>query len=136
MIRVTLAAFAVLALAGCVTPVTHDGDRFRYAEATFHGLNAIDQAQSINAISRDCYIERDHLTSSMFGPKPESKDFVLWGVAISGAFHLFNRLEWVQDRPALRATVDAVLIAAKGYTVARNHNIGMRVAGDNAACSP
>jgi hypothetical protein len=128
-----LALFAALAVTGCVSAPLED-DRFGAAEVTFHALNAVDQAQSINAISRDCYREVDWLTADVLGPKPSSSEFVLWGVAISAAFHVFNRLEWVQERPALRATVDAVLIGAKGYVVARNHNIGMRVSGPNKAC--
>lgn len=133
MIRAALAACAALLLAGCVSAPMED-DRFHVAEFTFHTLNAIDQAQSINAISHDCYREVDPLTSGLLGDKPTSGQFVAYGLAISLVFHVVNRLEWVQDRPALRAVFDALAIGAKGYTVAHNHNIGMRISGANGAC--
>jgi len=131
MIRAAIVAAAALVLSGCSSV-----DRWTAAESTFHALNVIDQAQSINAIARDCYLERDPVTSGLFGDKPASGQFALYGLAISVVFNAFNRAEWVQDRPALRAVVDILAIGAKGYAVAHNHSIGMRVAGDNAACAP
>lgn len=118
-----------LALSGCATL-----DRYEVAETTFHTLNAIDQAQSVNAISHDCYHEADPFTSQLLGQKPASGDFALYGLVISLAFNAFNRLEWVQERPALRATVDVLAIGAKGWQVAKNHSIGMRVSGANTGC--
>lgn len=127
MIRATLAALAVLMLAGCAT---------RADEKIFHALNAIDQAQSIHAISRDCYIERDPITSNLLGKKPAAGAFVAYGLAISTAFTLINRTEYMEDHPRLRTVFNVLAIGAKGYAVAHNHSIGMRMAGNNGACSP
>jgi hypothetical protein len=105
------------------------------AETTFHVLNAVDQAQSINAISNDCYNEVNPTTRALIGDKPSSSEFVVYGLAISLAFHAINRLDWMQDHPALRVAFDAIAIGAKAVTVAHNHNIGMRVSGANSACA-
>lgn len=113
-------------LTGCATE-----SRFQAAEATFHALNFIDQAQSINAISKDCYREADPFTSRVLGEKPSSQEFALYGIAISFAFNAINRMDWMQERPKLRATFDAIAIGAKAYTVVNNHQIGMMVAGSN-----
>ena len=108
----------------------------RADEVIFHGLNAVDQAQSINAISRDCFHEVNPVTRGLLGEKPSSGEFVAYGALLSLAFHAFNRLDYVQERPALRTTVNVLAIAAKGYAVARNHDIGMRVSGRNPGCEP
>lgn len=129
-VRAAMLAALMVGLTGCAS----NNVGFHVGEAAFHALNAVDQAQSVNAISHDCYVERDPLTRGLLGPKPEAKEFALYGLGISLAFHAFNRLEWVQDRPRLRAVVDILAIGAKGYAVARNHSIGMRISGDNAAC--
>jgi len=128
VIRVTVAALALLSLAGC--------GQLRADEVAFHVLNTADMAQSINAISRDCFHEGDAFTSRILGDKPSSGEFALFGAAVSLGFHAFNRLDYVQERPKLRLAVNLLAIGAKGWQVAHNHDIGMRVSGSNPGCAP
>jgi hypothetical protein len=134
VIRAAL-ALAVLLLTGCVEGPQRI-DKFSAAELTFHSLNAIDQAQSINAISHDCFREVDPLTSRVLGDKPSSTEFALYGAAISLGFHYLNQSDYVTARPKLRVVLNLFAIGAKGYAVARNHSIGMRASGSNPGCAP
>jgi hypothetical protein len=125
VIRATLAALAVLVLAGC------SANRFAIAESGFHALNGIDIAQSIDGISRGCYVEVDRLTSRALGSKPSEAEFALWGLAVSAVFHGINRLDWLEERPKLRAAFNVLAIGTRAYVVQRNHDIGIRLGQPN-----
>lgn len=115
---------AALALTGCAS----------LPENTFHALNAVDQMQSINAISHDCYREVNPVTRGLFGEKPTSGEFVAYGLAISVGFHYLTRMEFFDSHPKTRAILTALAIGAKGWQVAHNADIGMNVTGQNEAC--
>jgi hypothetical protein len=126
--RVAL-VLALLALTGCASIPKH--------EQVFHALNALDQAQSVHAISRDCFQEVDPITRDLLGAKPFSGEFVAYGAAIATGYHYWNRYAEANDiSPRVRFAVHAVALGAKVFIVARNHERGMRPWGRNPGCAP
>lgn len=131
-----LAAVAALCT-GCasLSDGPHQSGAFTAEEIAFHTLNGVDAAQSINAISHDCYREVAPVTRDLLGDKPEPGAYVAYGVAVS---LLFNAAQvWMTDhdvKPWIRHTVNLTALVVKGYAVAHNASIGMHVSGPNEAC--
>lgn len=112
-------------------------DKYVIAESTWHALNVLDTAQTLNiASSPECFSEADPLTRSIIGKHPGKSEVVAIGVAYSLAFHYIGR--WLKSKAEedpdsgwvdARAGWTVLSVGTKALTVGRNHAIGLRPFG-------
>lgn len=78
-----------------------------------------------------------HGTHALLGGHPEPESVIAWGIAASVARYLDSR--WLDSRDwpdGVKLALRSVDLSHKGYTVARNHDAGIRPFGDNLSCAP
>ena len=104
------------------------------SERAWQAMHLVDVAQTISGAARDaCFFERDPFTRRLIGRQPSTEAVIAWGVGVGVAHYALDRWltnsghadkKWVQ-------ILRAVDLGAKGFTIGRNHQIGIRVFGDN-----
>ena len=101
-------------------------------EKTFQTLHAIDFLQTYNATDDSCYFEADPITQRLIGRDPSPGEVVLWGVGVAVLHHWVSREMRENGVPKwAQTTFDLLTIGGTGYTVASNHENGVRMFGDN-----
>ena len=124
-VRITSTAGILALVSGCASSPS---------EIAWQSMHLVDVAQTINGPARDeCFHERDPITRSLIGRQPSTESVLLWGVGVGVAHYALDRWlansghadkKWVQILRALD-------LGAKGFTIGRNHQIGIRPFGDN-----
>ena len=104
------------------------------AEKAWQAMHLVDVAQTISGAARDdCFYERDPFTRRLIGRQPSTEAVIAWGIGAGVAHYALDRWlannghankKWVQ-------ILRAVDLGAKGFTIGRNHQIGIRPFGDN-----
>ena len=123
---VRFALYATLAvLTGCAASPS---------EKVWQTLHLVDVAQTVNGAAGDsCYHERNPITRRVIGRQPSTETVLLWGVTVGVLHYAADRWltssghadkKWVQILRGLD-------IGVKGFTIGRNHGIGVRPFGDN-----
>jgi len=118
-------ASLLVALSGCASSGS---------EIAWQTMHLVDVAQTINGPARDaCFHERDPLTRGLIGRQPSTEAVIAWGIGAGVAHYALDRWltnrghadkKWVQILRALD-------LGAKGFTIGRNHQIGIRPFGEN-----
>lgn len=117
-------------------------DGFVLAETAWHGLNALDVAQSMHiANSPNCFREVGFPTAQLFGDRPSKEEFVISGLLYSVGHHVLS--DWFADKEREQETPEGkeawrlgrtifhiLSVGVKAINVARNHSIGMRPFGE------
>lgn len=101
-------------------------------ELAWQALHAVDVAQTLNAASDPCYMEKSWLTKRMIGEQPSDAGVILWGIG-SALVHKWvaDQLEQ-RDAPRWAQTVWSYgTITHTGYAVMTNHENGVRPWGEN-----
>ena len=104
------------------------------AEKAWQTMHLVDVAQTINGAARDpCFHERDPFTRRLIGRQPSTESVLLWGVGVGVTHYALDR--WLTNSGHANKKwvriLRAVDLGAKGFTIGRNHQIGIRVFGDN-----
>lgn len=124
--RAWLALTGLIVFGGC-----HSVELSR-EEISWQTLHAMDIAQTMSAASDPCYEEDAWLTQKLIGRQPSDTEVMAWGVGtavghvlVASALDAWNAPEWVQKAWSYGT------ISYTGFTVANNHNEGVRMFGDN-----
>ena len=94
-------------------------------EWIWQGIHAIDAAQTLSLKNDSCLEESNFLTKNLIGKEPNTLEVTAWWLG-SALAHYF-----IADKlpPKLSKIFQYVSIGAVTYTVADNHNKGMRPFG-------
>lgn len=113
----------LLLCAGCQTP----------GEATWQAMHLVDGLQTLSIAKDPCFYEKDPITRRIIGRNPSEADVVIWwaGTAVAHAW-VSRRLE---RRERLYTIWQAVSLGSKGFTIGRNHSIGIRPFRTASACT-
>ena len=102
------------------------------SEATWQTLHAVDLLQTFSATRDHCYYESDPITSRLIGHDPSAGQVLAWGVGAAVLHSLVSDALRKRDSPKwVRAAWDITTISRTGYTIANNHQNGIRVDGAN-----
>jgi hypothetical protein len=123
-----IAFLFVVALTGC-SALKEPGERAWLA------AHAIDTAQTLTFRDDPCIREGNSTTAAIIGREPKPAAVAAWSIATAAAHMAFT--EFLLDRGYER-TARAwqwVTFTEKGINVARNHELGARIFGENVqAC--
>jgi hypothetical protein len=105
-------------------------------ERAWQVMHALDVAHTLNGPASDpCFREREPVTRTLIGERPEPEAVILWGVAAGVLHHLAFR--WIESRDwpdGVKIALRAVDLGYKGVVLGRNHEAGVRPWGDNEPC--
>ena len=102
-------------------------------EIAWQALHAIDVAQTINGPAKDPCFAEGTVTRHLIGEQPSTEGVLAWGIGLSLVHYQVDR--WLEktgrDKQPFWRIVRSIDIGYKGYTVARNHDLGVRPFGAN-----
>lgn len=121
----------MIVLSGCVS-FERMSTETRIEEMSWQAIHAVDAAQTYAIVGDPCYIEANKITAAFVGDRPESGRVIVWAIGTSWLHAAVTT--WLTDieaDPWLMRTWQAVSFIDVGRAVKNNHDLGIRIGGNN-----